>query len=35
MFGPGSELLKSFVKNTDLHYIMLEATELSAHTGKL
>ncbi|MDC8103616.1 alkaline phosphatase [Chryseobacterium sp. B21-037] len=35
MFGPGSELLKPFVKNTDLHYIMLEATELSAHTGKL
>jgi alkaline phosphatase len=28
MFGPGSELLKPFVKNTDLHYIMLEATEV-------
>jgi alkaline phosphatase len=26
MFGPGSELLKPFVKNTDLHYLMLEAT---------
>ena len=25
MFGPGSELLKPFVKNTDLHYLMLEA----------
>ncbi|ASW73894.1 alkaline phosphatase [Chryseobacterium piperi] len=28
MFGPGSELLKPFVKNTELHYLMLEATEL-------
>lgn len=26
MYGPGSELLKPFVKNTDLHYLMLEAT---------
>ncbi len=26
MFGQGSELLKQFVKNTDLHYLMLEAT---------
>lgn len=25
MFGPGSELLGSFVKNTDLHHLMLEA----------
>ncbi|MFT3948179.1 MAG: alkaline phosphatase [Agriterribacter sp.] len=25
MYGPGSELLKPFVKNTDLHYLMLEA----------
>lgn len=25
MFGPGSHLLKPFVKNTDLHYLMLEA----------
>lgn len=28
MFGPGSELLKPFIKNTDLHYIMLQAAEL-------
>ncbi len=28
MFGPGSELLKPFVKNTDLHYLMLEAAEV-------
>jgi alkaline phosphatase len=26
MFGPGSELLKPFVKNTDLHNLMLNAT---------
>ncbi|HIC8645602.1 TPA: alkaline phosphatase [Elizabethkingia meningoseptica] len=25
MYGPRSELLKPFVKNTDLHYLMLEA----------
>lgn len=25
MFGPGSEKLKPFVKNTDIHYLMLEA----------
>ncbi len=25
MYGPGSQLLKPFVKNTDLHYLMLEA----------
>ena len=25
MFGPGSELLKPFVKNTDLHHLMLNA----------
>ncbi|WP_291287886.1 alkaline phosphatase [Flavobacterium sp.] len=25
MYGPGSELLKPFVKNTDLHYLMLDA----------
>ncbi|MFW0739447.1 alkaline phosphatase [Flavobacterium sp. T12S277] len=24
-YGPGSELLKPFVKNTDLHYLMLDA----------
>lgn len=28
MFGPGSDLLKPFIKNTDLHYLMLEAAEL-------
>src|SRR5690606_23744891 len=28
MFGPGSELLKPFVKNTDLHYLMLAAAEV-------
>lgn len=28
MYGPGSELLKPFVKNTDLHYLMLEASEV-------
>lgn len=27
-FGPGSQLLKPFVKNTDLHYLMLEAAEV-------
>ena len=26
-YGPGSQLLKSFVKNTDLHYLMLRAAE--------
>jgi len=26
MYGPGSEKLKPFVKNTDLHNFMLEAT---------
>lgn len=28
MYGPGSQLLKPFVKNTDLHYLMLEAAEI-------
>ncbi len=28
MFGPGSELLKPFVKNTDLHHLMLQAAEV-------
>lgn len=28
MFGPGSEKLKPFVKNVDLHYLMLEAAEV-------
>ncbi|MBC7607941.1 MAG: alkaline phosphatase [Burkholderiales bacterium] len=27
-FGPGSELLKPFIKNTDLHYLMLTAAEV-------
>jgi alkaline phosphatase len=26
MFGPGSELLQPFVRNTDLHQIMLKAS---------
>lgn len=28
MYGPGSELLKPFVKNTDLHYLMLKAANV-------
>ncbi len=28
MFGPGSEMLKPFMKNTDLHYLMLKAAEV-------
>ena len=28
MFGPGCEKLKPFIKNTDLHYFMLEAAEV-------
>lgn len=28
MFGPGNELLKPFVKNTALHYLMLQAAEV-------
>jgi alkaline phosphatase len=28
IFGPGSQLLKPFIKNTDLHYLMLEAAEV-------
>lgn len=28
IFGPGSQLLKPFVKNTDLHYLMLQAAEV-------
>ncbi len=28
MFGPGSERLKPFVKNTDLHYFMLDSAEV-------
>ncbi|WP_300599871.1 alkaline phosphatase [Niabella sp.] len=30
MFGPGKELLKPFVKNTDLHQLMLQATGVAA-----
>lgn len=29
MFGPGSENLKPFIKNTDLHYFMLEAAQVN------
>lgn len=28
LFGPGSHLLKPFIKNIDLHYLMLEAAEI-------
>jgi alkaline phosphatase len=28
LFGPGSQLLKPFIKNTDLHYLMLQAAEV-------
>lgn len=28
MYGPGSELLPSFIKNTDLHHLMLAAAEV-------
>ncbi|WP_432670042.1 alkaline phosphatase [Flavobacterium sp. SM2513] len=28
MFGPGSQNLKPFIKNTDLHYLMLQAAEV-------
>lgn len=28
VFGPGNHLLKPFIKNTDLHYLMLEAAEI-------
>jgi len=30
MYGPGSELLKPFMKNTDIHYLMLEAAQVQA-----
>ena len=30
LFGPGSELLNPFVKNTDLHNFMLDLTEVKA-----
>lgn len=28
IYGPGSDLLPNFIKNTDLHYLMLEAAEI-------
>jgi alkaline phosphatase len=28
LFGPGSQLLKPFIKNTELHYLMLQAAEV-------
>jgi alkaline phosphatase len=28
MFGPGSDKMKPFMKNTELHYFMLEAAEV-------
>lgn len=28
MYGPGSDLLTPFIKNTDLHYLMLKAAEV-------
>lgn len=28
LFGPGSQTLKPFIKNTDLHYLMLQAAEV-------
>ncbi|MDB2606896.1 alkaline phosphatase [Zobellia sp.] len=28
LYGPGSHLLKPFIKNTDLHYLMLKAAEI-------
>lgn len=28
MYGPGSELLKPFIKNTDLHILMLQAAQI-------
>lgn len=29
MYGPGSHLLKPYIKNTDLHYLMLTAAEIT------
>src|SRR5690606_20525340 len=29
-FGPGKEILKPFVRNTDMHYLMLEAAAVPA-----
>lgn len=28
LYGPGSHLLKPFIRNTDLHHLMLEAAEI-------
>jgi alkaline phosphatase len=28
LYGPGSHLLKPFIKNTELHYLMLQAAEV-------
>ncbi|WP_080779236.1 alkaline phosphatase [Chryseobacterium phocaeense] len=28
VYGPGKELLPAFIKNTDLHYLMLKATQI-------
>ena len=28
MFGPGNHLHKPFMKNTDMHYLLLEAAEV-------
>ena len=28
LFGPGSQFLTPFIKNTDLHYLMLKAAEV-------
>jgi alkaline phosphatase len=28
MFGPGSEALRPYIRNTDLHFMMLEAAGL-------
>ena len=33
MFGQGRELLNPFIKNTDLHYLMLEATGVSVEAA--
>ena len=29
MFGPGSELHKPFIKNTDLHWFLLKVSEVA------
>lgn len=34
-YGPGNELLKPFVKNTDLHYLMLNAAGVSLKNGDM